>query len=99
MKRFPSYDHPLVIRHNQRFCRIARSRPGYKKHHPRFMPRWRDTEMWRALGGSGASLSQFTRAGHGPGPIAPLKHAAPFHMFALSDRIEATRRRAKGEIL
>ncbi|WP_298290277.1 hypothetical protein [Novosphingobium sp.] len=94
MKRFPSYDHPLAIRHNQRFCRIARSRPGHKKNHPRFLPRWRDIEMWRALGGGRASLSLFSR--RGPGPIAPLKHAVPFHLFPLSDRIEATRLRAKG---
>lgn|GEM_PF-2146148 len=99
MKSLPRHDHPLVIRHNQCFCRIARSRPGHKKHHPCFLPKMRDVDMWRALGGAFPSLPIFARAGHGPGPIAPLKHAVPFHMFPLSDRIEATRRRAKGEIL
>lgn len=99
MKPFPTHDHPLVIRHNQRQCRIAKSRVGYMKQYARFLPRMRDIDMWRALGGGRASLSLFTRAGHGPGPIDPLKHAVPFHLFPLSDRIEATRRRAKGEIL
>lgn len=99
MKRFPSHDHPLVIRHNQRSCRIARSRPGHKKQHPRFLPRMRDTDMWRALGGGRPSLSKFTQTRSGPGPIEPFMHAVPFHMFPLSDRIEATRLRAKGDIL
>lgn len=93
-----SPDHPQVIRHNQLFCRIEQSRPGHKKRHARFRPRMRDLDFWMAMGGSLPSLSHFYRH-HGPGAIAPLKHALPFHMFPLSDRIEATRRRAKGGIL
>lgn len=57
-----------------------------------------DLDFWIALGGSLPSLSRFYRH-HGPGAIEPLKHALPFQVFPLSDRIEATRRRAKGEIL
>lgn len=93
--KFPSPDHPLVIRHNRRFCRIAAQRPGFKADHVRFQPRLRDIDSWRMLRGN---LSDFARR-HGPGPIEPLKHAIPFHLFPLSDRIEATRRRAKGETL
>lgn len=98
MKRLPSPDHPLVIRHNQHVCRIAQSRPGHKAAHVRFLPRSRDIDTWLAMGGAKPSLSLFARR-HGPGPIDALKHAIPFHLFPLSDRIEATRLRAKGVIL
>jgi len=98
MRPFPRHDHPLIIRHNQRFCRIEKSRPGHKKRTARFRPRMRDLDFWLALGGTARFLGRFY-ARSGPGPIEPLKHAVPFHMFPLSDRIEATRRRAKGEIL
>lgn len=91
-------DHPQVTRHNRLICRIEKSRPGHKMRTARFRPRMRDLDLWMALGGSLPSLSRFCRH-HGPGAIEPLKHALPFHMFPLSDRIEATRRRAKGEIL
>lgn len=92
--KFPRYDHPLVIRHNRRFCRIAAHGPGFKARHVRFQPRLRDIDSWRMLRGKMAIFKK-----RGPGPIDPLKHAIPFHMFPLSWRIEATRLRAKGETL
>lgn len=98
MKHIPSPAHPLCIHHNQRTLRIWKSRPGHAAAHPRFLPRMRDLDSWLALGGARPSLSLFQRR-HGPGCIEPLKHAMPFHMFPLSDRIEATRRRAKGQEL
>lgn len=99
MKRLPGPDHPLCIRHNRRCCRIAAARPGHKARHPRFLPRMRGLDIWRALGGAHVNLSRFAGNAHGPGPIDPLKHIVPFYMFPLSDRIEATRLRAKGVIL
>ena len=98
MKRFPTFNPALVRRYNQRYCRIAASRPGHKARHAKFQPRTRDIDLWRMLGGSSRTLSFATRS-HGPGPIDALKHALPFHLFPLSDRIEATRLRAKGVIL
>lgn len=98
MKRYLNASNPLAIRHNQRVCRIARSRPGHKACEVRFLPRIRDIDTWLAMGGAKPSLSIFAHR-HGPGPIDALKHAIPFHLFPLSDRIEATRLRAKGVIL
>ena len=98
MRKLPPLGHPSLTRHNQRVCRIAQSRPGYKSRHVRFLPRIRDIDAWRALGGSKHALSLFARR-HGPGPIEALKHALPFDMFPFADRIEATRLRAKGVIL
>lgn len=98
MKLFPSFSPALARRHNQRQCRIAATRRGHKSRHPKFQPRTRDLELWRMLGSRRRTLPLVSRS-HGPSPIEALRHALPFHMFPLSDRIEATRLRAKGVIL
>lgn len=86
-------DHPLVIRHNQRYCRIWKSRHGHKAHHVRLQPRMRDIDRWVR---SRYAHSPFALTFRAAQTLLSLVHVAPIHMFPLSNRIELTRQRAKG---